>query len=135
MWQWDDDMRRLGFRRKGERFWLCERRFGLGEGDHLSVFSWGEQAIPGAGGGRFLVELTEFHVTLTRGGENLHFYYHEYRENEWLPAGHTSGGEIRRLGLDPAALRAEADAIAAEFVAALGGVYHPREGAADGRDD
>jgi hypothetical protein len=126
MWQWDNDLRILGFRRKGERFWLCERRIGLADGDHLSIFSWSEQAIPAGRAPRFLVELTEFHVTLVRAGENLHFYYHEYLENDWHPEGHTSRTEIRRLGLDPQALLAEADAVAAELVAALGGVLHGR---------
>ena len=74
MWLWDVDLQRLGFRRRSERYWQCERRFGLGAADHLSVFSWSEQAIPGRRGpARYLVELTEFHVTLTRGGEHLHF--------------------------------------------------------------
>ncbi len=128
MWLWDSELRRLGFRRKSERYWQGERRFGLGASDHLSIFSWSEQAIPSASGpGRFLVELAEFHVTLLRGLENLHFYYHERHENEWLPEGHTSRTEIRRLGLDPAALRAEADARAEAFVEALGGTWRARE--------
>ena len=28
MWLWDGELRRLGFRRKSERYWQCERRFG-----------------------------------------------------------------------------------------------------------
>lgn len=128
MWLWDDELRGLGFRRKSERYWACERRFGLAEGDHLSVFSWGEQTIPGGNGpARHLVELTEFHVTLARSGENLHFYYHEHNDNEWVPGGHTSGGEIARLGLSPAGLRAEADGIASALASALGGTCRPRE--------
>ena len=50
-----------------------------------------------------------------------------HHDNEWLPAGHTSRTEIRRLGLDPNVLRAEADAIAEALVAALGGTCQPRE--------
>ena len=129
MWLWDTDLRRLGFRRKSERYWQCERRFGLSATDHVSLFSWSEQVIPGqAGAARFLVEMTEFHVTLLRGLENLHFYYHEHHDNEWRPAGHTSRAEIRRLGLDPIVLRAEADSVAEELVRALGGTWRPREG-------
>ena len=53
-------MRRLGLRRKSDRYWQAERRFGLGGADHLSIYSWSEQAIPGASGpARFLVELTD----------------------------------------------------------------------------
>jgi hypothetical protein len=118
MWRWDDDMRRLGFRRRGERYWQCERRYGLSGHDHVSVFSWSEQSLPGA----FAVELTEFHVTFYRGGEHLHFYYHEMADNNWQPAGHTSVNEIARLGLSAAELRAAANAVAQELVAALGGV-------------
>ena len=123
MWKHESDMRQLGFRRRGDRYWQCERRHGLGGYDHLSVFSWSEQLLPG---GAFLVELTEFHVTFYRGGEHLHFYYHEMHPNEWLPAGHTSLNEIRRLGLDPFELRETADAVALGLVLALGGVLLPR---------
>jgi hypothetical protein len=124
MWRWDSKLRKVGFRRRGERFWLCERRHGLLGDDHLSVFSWSEQALPG---GAFLVELTEFHVTFYRGGEQLHFYYHEMLDNHWQPAGHTSRTEIRRLGLDPNLLRAEADGIAEALAEALGGALLSRE--------
>jgi hypothetical protein len=126
MWLWDDDLRRLGFRRKSERYWQCEHRFGLCVTDHVSVFSWSEQVIGRSAAARFLVELTEFHVTLLRGLENLHFYYHEHHDNEWLPAGHTSCTEIRRLGIDPIVLRTAADAVAEAVVTALGGTYQPR---------
>jgi hypothetical protein len=124
MWRWDGELGRIGFRRRGERFWLCERRYGLVGSDHVSVFSWSEQSLPG---GTFLVEVTEFHVTLYRGGEHLHFYYHEMLDNQWHPAGHTSGAEIRRLGLDPERLRDQADLIAAVLAEALGGGPAPRE--------
>jgi hypothetical protein len=128
MWLWECELRELGFRRKSERYWQCKGRFGLRAEGHLSVFSWGEQTLPGGrdGPARFVVELTEFHVTFRVGVDHVHFYYHERQENEWHAAGHTSGGELRRLGLDPAALRGQADAVAAEFVALLGGAYHPR---------
>src|SRR5579885_1043494 len=122
MWLWASALNDLGFRRKSERYWQCERRFGLPPGAHLSLFSWGEQALPaGAGGTRFLVELTEFHVTFVLGHEHVHFYYHERLDNDWDPGGHTSAAELCRLGTDGAALRARADAVAAALVDALGG--------------
>jgi hypothetical protein len=132
MWLWESELHELGFRRKGERYWRCVRRFGLREDDHLSVFSWAEQALPAGGTRRprYLVELTEFHVTFLIGHDNVHFYYHERLENDWVSAGHTSPGEIRRLGHDPPALRHRADRIAGAFVAALGGAFHPRQSAA-----
>jgi hypothetical protein len=125
MWLWDCDLQRLGFRRRGDRYWQCERRHGLDEHDHISVFSWSEQRLPD---GRFLVELTEFHITFYRGGEQLHYYFHEMHDNQWQPAGYTSHNEIRRLGLEPVALRARADEIAVELIEALGGRVIPREG-------
>jgi hypothetical protein len=70
--------------------------------------------------------LSAFHVTLPREVERIHFYYHEYLENEWEPAGHTSRPEILRLGCDPLALREAADEVAAALVAALGGVFRAR---------
>lgn len=121
-------MRELGFRRKSERYWRCVRNFGLGEGEYLSVFSWGEQRLPGpaSGSARFVVEMTEFHVTFLVGIDHVHFYYHETRENAWQPAGHTSAGELHRLGRDPQTLRERADRIASRFITRLGGVRHPR---------
>jgi hypothetical protein len=129
MWLWESELRELGFRRKAARYWLCERGFGLEGDQHMSLFSWAEQTRPGgAPGSRLsLVEVSAFHVTFTLQGENIHFYYHEYRENEWQPAGHTSSAEICRLGLEPAEWREMADEIAARFVEALGGVYYPRD--------
>jgi hypothetical protein len=118
MWLYDAQMHSLGFRRRGERYWQCERRLGLSGGDHVSVFCWSEQRLPT--GGR-LVELTEFHVTFYRAGEQLHFYYHQLDDDRWRHEGNTSHNEIRRLGLEPAELRAEADAIARELALALGG--------------
>jgi hypothetical protein len=129
MWQWDDALRQRGFRRRGERYWQCERGFGLGQAEHISIFSWSEQAIPGRRGpARFLVEVTEFHVTFLLGGEHLHFYYHEQTDHTWVPAGHTSANEIRRVDADPAVLRARADSVAREVIEGLGGSLLPRRG-------
>ena len=116
-------MRTLGFRVKGPRYRQCVRRYGLRGDDHLSVYSWSEQTLSDSGR---LVELTEFHVTFYRGGEHLHFYYHETLDNHWEPAGHTSANEIRRLGLDVQSLRDEADAVASALVAEMGGVIGGR---------
>jgi hypothetical protein len=128
MWLWASELHELGFRRRSERYWRCEGRHGLPAEGHLSIFSWGEQAIPaGRAGARYLVELTEFHVTFAVGREHLHFYYHEGWPNEWHPAGHTSSAEIRRAGGDPAELCGRADLVAGEFVDALGGVLVSRE--------
>jgi hypothetical protein len=127
MWLWASELYELGFRRRSERYWQCERRFGLPNGAHLSLFSWGEQALPGASRRpRFLVELTEFHVTFVLRHEHVHFYYHEHLENEWRSGGHTSAAELRRLGADVRALRARADAVAAALVTAVGGAFQPR---------
>src|SRR5262249_33681230 len=130
MWLWESELHELGFRRKGERYWRCERWFGLPDDAHLSIFSWSEQSLPGpcSRRPRFLVELTEFHVTFLLGWEHVHFYYHERLDNEWEPGGHTSTVEVLRLGQEPAELRAAADAVAAAFAAALGGAYHSRDG-------
>jgi hypothetical protein len=130
MWLWESELHELGFRRKGERYWRCEGRFGLPDEAHLSLFSWGEQTLSGERRRRprFLVELTEFHVTFRVTWEHIHFYYHERGENDWEPGGHTSAAEMLRLRLEPGRLRAAADAIAAAFIAALAGAYHPRDG-------
>lgn len=125
MWIWESELRALGFRRRSERYWRCERRFGLPGWGHLSIFPWSEQVLQGDEGLR-LVELDTFHVTFVVDGEHVHFYYHERLENDWKPGGHTSGREIRRLGRVPRQLRAEADAVAAALVAALAGVLYPR---------
>jgi hypothetical protein len=123
MWLWESELRALGFRRKSERYWQCERRFGLPVCGHLSVYCWSEHVVDG---GRLLAELDTFHVTFLIGHDNIHFYYHERLENEWEPAGHTSSAEITRLGHDPRRLRLEADAVAARLVAALGRAFRPR---------
>jgi len=123
MWLWESELRALGFRRRAERYWQCERRFGLPAWGHLSVFPWGEQSLAG---GRLLVELDTFHVTFAVGGEHVHFYFHERAGSEWDPGGHTSAAEVLRLGRDVWELRAQADAVAALLVAALSGALHPR---------
>jgi hypothetical protein len=123
MWRWESELREAGFRRKGERYWQCDRRFGLPDCAYISLFCWSEQRMAG---NRLLVELDTFHVTFILGGEHLHFYYHEQRDNEWEPAGHTSVTEINRLGLDACALRGEADGIAGELVRELAGLLHSR---------
>lgn len=129
MWLWASELNDLGFRRKSERYWQCERRFGLPAAAHLSLFSWGEQALPADSAHPLvLVELTEFHVTFVLRHEHVHFYYHERLENDWEPGGHTSAAELRRLGADVRALRARADAIAATLIEALGGAFDPRDG-------
>jgi hypothetical protein len=129
MWLWESELRELGFRRKRERYWQCVGRLGLRDGEHLSLFSWGEQALPAGRrrAVRYLVELTEFHVTFTLGHEHVHFYYHERLENDWLPCGHTSATELRRLGCAVAALRDRADGIATALARALGGTLLPRD--------
>jgi hypothetical protein len=129
MWLWACELHDLGFRRRSESYWRCENRFHLPVNGHLSIFSWGEQSVPGhRGRNRFLVELTEFHVTFLLGFEHVHFYYHEILDNDWEPGGHTSPAEIGRLGYDVIALRDSADEIAAEVIAALRGVLRSRNG-------
>jgi hypothetical protein len=124
MWIEHHQLARLGFKRSGERFRKCERRFHLRNHDHITIWSWSEQRSPE---GSMLVELTEFHVTFYRGGERLHFYWHERDHNEWESGGHTSTNEIRRVQCDPVELRSEATAIAEAFIAALGGRMFVRE--------
>jgi hypothetical protein len=127
MWLWASELNELGFRRKSEGYWRCERRFGLPPNAHLSLFSWGEHALPGAERpAPLLVELAEFHVTFVLRHQHVHFYYHERLHNDWDPAGHTSRAELRRLGVNRAELRARADAVAAAVAAALGGTFYPR---------
>jgi hypothetical protein len=130
MWLWESELYERGFRRRSDRYWQCERGYGLPPAAHLSVFSWGEQTIPGRRRRerRLLVELTEFHVTFLLGGEHVHFYYHEVLHNDWQPLGHTSANEFRRLGHEPLAWLVHADTIAAKMTAALGGTFYPRDG-------
>jgi hypothetical protein len=123
MWIWQGVLHELGFRRRSERYWQCERGHGLGATEHLSLFPWSEC---GPEGGARLIELNTFHVTFVLEGEHLHFYYHEGHDNDWEPGGHTSSREIRRIGHNPRALRRRADAVASALVAALGGEMLPR---------
>src|SRR5262245_21291035 len=109
MWLWAIELTELGFRRKSDRYWQCERRFGLPPEAHLSLFSWSEQSLPGdSRSPRFLVELTEFHVTFVLRHDRLHFYYHEHLENNWKPGGHTAARHLHRLGVNAGTLRAQA---------------------------
>src|SRR5262245_4040070 len=124
MWLWESELQRLGFRRRSERYWQCERRFGLPAWGHLSIFPWSEHALSD---NRLLIELDTFHVTFAIEGEHVHFYYHEAStENDWEPGGHTSSAEICRLQRRPRSLRAQADEIAALLIAALAGALRPR---------
>lgn len=123
MWTWESELRFLGFRRRSEGYWRCEGRHGLPAWGHLSLFPWAEQRLPG---GRRLIAVDTFHVTLVLGGEHLHFYYHERAENHWEPGGHTSRREIRRLGQTLFTLRELADEIAGLVVAGLGAELRPR---------
>ena len=127
MWLWAIELHELGFRRQSDRYWLCERRYGLPADAHLSVFA-DAQSVPGERrGSRLLLEVSAFHVTFEIGRENIHFYYHESLETAWEPGGHTSAGEIERIGCDLYELRTAADPIAVLVVAALRGTYRPRE--------
>src|SRR5262249_55304915 len=72
MWQWESELRSLGFQRKSEHYWQCERRFGLPGYGHLSVYCWGEHVVAG---GRLLADVSTFHVTFKIGHDNVHFYY------------------------------------------------------------
>jgi hypothetical protein len=119
----------LGLRRLSPRYWQCESRYGLHGGAYLSVFSYAEERQPtAAAAGRERFDICAFHVTFCLGVDRVHFYYHELAEGVWEPGGHTSGAEIRRYRREPAELRALADRVAAEFLAALGMKLMPRDG-------
>ena len=118
-------MKQLGFRQKSDRLWISEKCPGLKANDHVSLFLW--TCYRSSRGQPIAFELCEFHVTLSVAGHNLHFYFHEVHENHWSPGGYTSSAEIRRLDHSPAELIAEADRIAAEFVALLRGHLEPRK--------
>ena len=89
------------------------------------MYAWNEQSLveDRAAEARWLAEPSAFHVTFQLGLERVHFYFHEHRDNEWEPGGHTSSKEIRRLGHDLLELRERADEIAAAFIEALAAVY------------
>lgn len=122
MWTWESELREWGFRRRSHRYWRCERRYGLPDYGHVSVFPWSEHRHNGG----LLVQLTDFHVTLVLEGEHIHFYYHECGENAWGPGGYTSRREIERIGHDLRALRRLADEIAKQIAEAMGGVFVAR---------
>lgn len=72
MWLCINDLKQLGFRRKNDRLWTCENRYGLEAHDHLSMFLWTHYRS--RRGEPIAVEICEFHVTLFAAGHNLHFY-------------------------------------------------------------
>lgn len=124
VWLWENALRELGFRRKSAGYWHCERRHGLPESAHLSVFPWAEHAPPSRAGRLF--EVQAFHVTFRLEGEHVHFYYHEHGERSWAPGGYTSAGEIARIGHDPEDLCEVADGVAARLAAAMACAFLPR---------
>jgi hypothetical protein len=127
MWLWDWELHQVGFRCRSEGYWQCEVGHGLPDDCYLSLFvHHSGRARNGRGPGRRPLEVSAFHVTFLLGVDRIHFYYHEVAENAWEPGGHTSSGEILRHGVEPHALRDEADVIAARLVAALGGAWRPR---------
>jgi len=122
---WTNDLKRLGFRHRTDRYWRCDRGYGLDASTHVSLFLWTTHAQLTARTACY--EVAEFHVTFEVPGHNLHFYYHEARASEWVAAGHTSTAEVSRLGFDVTELRRIADAIAQRLVASLEGVLHDRD--------
>jgi hypothetical protein len=128
MWLWACELRRLGFRRLSERYWQCERRYGLPDGAYLSAFAHAREREPS---GRERVDVCAFHVTFCLGVDRVHFYYHEATDAAWEPGGHTSAAEIRRYAVEPAEPRRTADAVAARLVSALGSELLPRDGSAE----
>jgi hypothetical protein len=128
MWLWDLELQRIGIRRKSRRYWQGEGRFGLPAGAYVSMFVTARDNAPGRRrrGGSILLEVSAFHVTFLLNADNIHFYYHEVGEGVWAPGGHTSVAEIARHGTDARVLRDIADAVAAEVVAALGGILRKR---------
>jgi hypothetical protein len=124
VWIWENELRASGFRQKSERYWHCERRHGLPENAHLSIFPSARQAagptsIP-------LVEVAAFHITFRLEGEHIHFYYHEHGERTWAPGGYTSAREIARIGHKARRLRDAADRIAGALAEAMGCELLPR---------
>ena len=117
---WSDDLKRLGFRPKGSRYWCCQRGYGLDSATHLSLFVCTTHVRVSADVACF--DIAEFHVTFEVPGHNLHFYYHEGLPGHWTLGGHTSTAEIHRLGFDRVTLEQEANQIAAELIEAIGGV-------------
>src|SRR4051794_26920582 len=109
MWLWQDELHRVGLRRRSDGYWKAERRFGLPANAYVSVFAR-ESRRPAAAGpgrrrgrraGRLAAEVSAFHVTFVVGRDNVHFYYHESGDRDWSPGGHTTAREIRALDADP----------------------------------
>ena len=122
MWLHPNELRRAGFRRHSPRYWRCAGRHGLPAHAHLSAFA---HAVSARGGSE-RVDVAAFHVTFVLGADSLHFYYHDAAEGAWEPGGHTSTAELLRYPVDPARLRADADAVAARLAAALATRLLPR---------
>lgn len=121
---WTNELKRLGFRDRGNRYWRCDRGYGLNAGTHLSLYLWTEHARLSPLLACY--EFAEFHVTFEVPRHNLHFYYHEFLPVVWQAGGHTSTVEIARLGLDVSVLRESADRIAGNVIAAFGGRFEDR---------
>src|SRR5437870_784608 len=98
MWLWECELRQLGFRRRSDGYWRCERRYGLPAEAYLSLFAGGEHDLfpEDVRARRRIVEVSAFHVTILLGVDRIHFYYHEVSETAWEPGGHTSSVEIAR---------------------------------------
>ncbi len=127
MWLWYSELQKRGFRRLSERYWQCERGYGLPVGAYLSLFPDACERMVFAGGcERF--EVCAFHVTFCLGVDRVHFYYHEYDNGIWEPGGHTSRGEILRYNVGPDGLRNVADQIATELIEAFGMSLLERDG-------
>ena len=124
MWLWECELHAVGFRRRSDRYWQCERRFGLPQSAYLSIFEHAAFHVPERKRrtARHALEVSAFHVTFLVGVDHIHFYYHELDDYLWEPAGHTSNAEIRRHGVDPQILRDEADRIAEQVAHAFGGI-------------
>jgi len=97
-----DYLRRRGFRRVSPHLWLCARRHGLRPGEHLSAYDWG------AG---LLVDLSSLHFTREARGERAHVYFREESPGRWVREGHTPRDDLNRMGLEAAALCAQAEAV------------------------
>ena len=123
MWLLEAHLRELGFKRKSERYWQCENRYGLPSNAHFSLFPWSESSLSG---GQILVELTEFHITFAYGRKNIRFYYRRCSVEIWTPGFHSCFRKMQRLVDDPAALVRKADAVARTFIEALGGMLSER---------
>jgi hypothetical protein len=129
MWLWAGQLQSLGFRRLGEFYWQCESGYRLGAASYLSLFAHTLAGRPRrrARSVQQWLEVAAFHVTFPCAVDRVHFYYHELAEGIWEPGGHTTPGELHRLGVDPGSLRHSADTSAADLLAALNARLLPRE--------